>query len=111
MPFPVYSTRFFRIAGGAGGPTVAFACPLGKVAVVKCMGITIGSTVAEASAWIEADDGSKLMWAHASDTPATAPFTLVEFGEWVLIGTETLAYATSAPTIADFWCSGYLFDA
>jgi len=90
---------------------VFFAAPPGFVTVVKAISIVIGTTVLEASAWVEDDEGGKLAWAHAANTPTTSPFTSVFFGEWVLQPTETLSPATSLPTIADFHVAGFLLTA
>ena len=88
-----------------------FTAPINYVTVVKSMSITIGSTVLTASAWIEDDEGGKLLWAHATGTPTSSPFTLTDWGMWVMLPGETLAAATDAPTIADFYASGYLLAA
>jgi len=106
-----YSSRLFRAAGFAGGPTVFFTAPAGYVTVVKSLSIVIGTTMLEASAWIEDDEGGKLVWAHASDAVETSPNTWQWWGAWVMLPGETLSPATSLPTIADFYASGYLLAA
>jgi hypothetical protein len=98
----------FRAAGFAGGPTVFFTAPAGYVTVVKQISIVIGATLLEASAWVEDDAGGKLAWAHASDAVTTSPFTSIFLGPWTLLAGESLSPATSLPTIADFYASGYL---
>jgi len=108
VPRPVYSTRLFRAASFAGGPTVFFAAPAGFVTVVKCIHIVTGSTLAVAHAWVEDDEGGKLAMLFGTGTPNADPISHLEYGEWVLEAGETLSPATTAPTIADFYVSGYL---
>lgn len=103
-----YSTRLFRAHSIAGSGGVFFTAPSGFVTVVKHISIVIGATAFEASAWVEDDEGSKLAWAHASDSVTTSPFTSLWYGEWVMLVGETLSPVTSLPTIADFYVSGYL---
>lgn len=111
MPHAVYSTRFFRIPAFAGGPTVAFAAPAGFVTIVRTIGIVTGSAATSQSAWVEADDGSKLVWHFTSGSLTTDPLTTIFDGRWVMLPGETLATATDTLTTADFWCSGYLLAA
>lgn len=108
MALPVYSSRIFRAHSIAGSPGVFFTAPAGFVSVVKHISIVIGATAFEASAWVEDDEGSKLVWAHASDDITTAPTTWLWYGEWVMLPGETLAPVTNLPTIADFYASGFL---
>lgn len=108
MARQIYSQRLFRAHSIAGDPGVFFTAPDGFVTVVKQISIVIGATAFVASAWVEDDEGGKLVWAHASDDITTAPTTWLWYGEWVLLPTETLTPVTDLPTIADFYCSGFL---
>lgn len=86
---------------------VFFSCPVGFVAVVKTISITVGANVADVHAWIEDDEGGKLASMFQSNTLGNPPFTYLAFGDWVLMTGETLSPATNGIT-ADFWVSGYL---
>lgn len=100
----------FRAPSFAGAPVVFFTAPAGFVTVVKQISIVIGATVLEASAWVQDDEGGRLVWAHAADTPLTSPQSWQFEGPWTLLPGETLAPATDGITVADFYASGFLLS-
>jgi hypothetical protein len=103
----VFSTRLFRAAGYAGAPTVQFACPAGFVAVVKSISIAHGFEITAGQAWVQDDEGGKLVSIQTSAGSANQVFTW--FGEWVYLEGETLSPATdSGVTVCDFHVAGYL---
>ena len=109
MPAVVRTTRLFRANGYSGAPTVQFAVPPLKVAVVTAITIVHGVQATSSEFWVEDDEGGRI--AAATDAAGSSLKTFQWTSRWVFLPSETLSPATdSGATTCDFHVAGYLLD-
>lgn len=103
----VYSTRFVDLAGVSGLYPDAYTVPLGQLAVVRTIIISLGSNITAGDARVITGSGAVIA-IHGEGIGPSGPTSTYFSGRTVVPPGDSLSLETTGGYIADFTISGYL---